>query len=407
MKRWRMIPVLLATLIVSACGTETGEPTSEGRSGDDTEPGAVEAAGPEPRLAVTYDGGVLVLRASDGEVLLDHPAEGFVRANPAGDDRHVLLSTSRGFEALDLGSWTHSHGDHGHSWIGEPRLTGTVFEAQEPGHVVHHEGHTVLFDDGTGSWTVFDPHDLADGTPETDRDAADQAHHGVAVRLGNGNLVHTVGDAETRTGVRLVTPAGHELAASDACPGVHGEAFAGEVAVFGCEDGALLVDGRTITKVDSPDAYGRIGNQAGSEDSPVLLGDYKTDPDAELERPTRVSLVDTRKGTIRLVDVKASYAFRSLGRGPEGEGLVLGTDGRLRVIDVDTGRTTATIPVLDRWREPVDWQQPRPALEVLDGTAYVTDPATSRLHVVDLARRRVTDTFDLPQVPNELVASAG
>ncbi|WP_067431252.1 zinc metallochaperone AztD [Nocardioides jensenii] len=407
MKKLRMIPVLLATLIAGACGTATGEREPEAASSSDPDRGSVEVAGPEPRLAVTYDGGVLVLRARDGEVLLDQPVEGFVRANPAGDDRHVLLSTGRGFEALDLGSWTHSHGDHGHSFTGEPHLTGTVVEAEEPGHVVHHGGHTVLFDDGTGSFTELDPHDLEHGTPETESGATDQAHHGVAVRLEDGNLIHTVGDSETRTGVRLVTAAGNELAASDDCPGVHGEAFAGDVAVFGCEDGALLVDGRTITKADSPDAYGRIGNQAGSGASPVLLGDYKTDPDAELERPTRVSLIDTRTARVRLVDVASSYTFRSLGRGPDGEGLVLGTDGRLRIIDVTSGKITAAIPVLKAWREPVDWQQPRPALEVLDGTAYVTDPAASRIHVVDLGSGKVTDTLDLPVVPNELVASAG
>src|SRR3546814_16304356 len=65
------------------------------------------------------------------------------------------------------------------------------------------------------------------------------------------------------------------------------------------------------------DSYGRIGNQAGSQASPVLLGDYKTDPDAELERPTRISLIDTRTAKIRLVDLPTSYSFRSLGRGTD------------------------------------------------------------------------------------------
>lgn len=410
MRKLRIIPVLLASLIIAACGTEGGDDESaaddRGEESSETS-GAVEATAPEPRLAVTYDGGVLVLRASDGQVLLDEKVEGFVRASAAGDGRHVMLSTSKGFETLDLGSWSHEHGDHSHAWTGEPHLTGTVFEAEEPGHVVSHDGRTVLFDDGTGRWTAFDSHDLADGTPEADSGRTDQPHHGVAVQLGNGNLLHTVGDEETRSGVRVVTAAGNELAASDRCPGVHGEAVAGETVVFGCEDGALIVDGRTVTKAKAPDAYGRIGNQAGSEESPILLGDYKTDPDAELERPTRVSLIDTRTGRIRLVDLGASYTFRSLARGPEGEGLVLGTDGNLRVIDVRRGKVTDTIPVSDSWREPVDWQQPRPAVDVADGTAYVTDPSTRSVHVVDLAAGEVKATHQLPQVPNELVASAG
>src|SRR3546814_17351720 len=100
------------------------------------------------------------------------------------------------------------------------------------------------------------------------------------------------------------------------------------------------------------DSYGRIGNQAGSQASPVLLGDYKTDPDAELERPTRISLIDTRTAKIRLVDLPASYSFRSLGRGPDGEARVLGTAGRLRVIDVDAGHGTTATEVTHAWRQP-------------------------------------------------------
>src|SRR5690606_38195452 len=131
------------------------------------------------------------------------------------------------------------------------------------------------------------------------------------------------------------------IAASDECPGIHGEAVAAdEVVLAGCEDGVLIVKDQKITKVDSPDAYGRIGNQAGSETSPVVLGDYKSDPDAELERPTRVSLTDTTTGTITLVDLPSSYTFRSLARGEHGEGLVLGTDGKIHVIDPRTAKIT-------------------------------------------------------------------
>ena len=70
--------------------------------------------------------------------------------------------------------------------------------------------------------------------------------------------------------------------------------------------------------MQSPDTYGRVGNQAGSASSAVVLGDYKTDPDAEHERPTRVALVDTRTAQLRLVDLPASYSSRSLARGEFG-----------------------------------------------------------------------------------------
>ena len=407
------LPVLLATLVVtgaSACGTASGPGGStdaEPATDSAREPTGTEVAAATPRLALTHDGGVMVVDVASGEVVADEAMEGFVRVSPAGDGRHALVSGNLGWHVLDLGSWGHEHGDHAHHYTHDPGLTGVLLEAAEAGHVVAHDGITTLFDDGTGTITVLDPDDLADGAPQVSTAAADEAHHGVAVRLVDRNLLLTVGDEESRSGVRLVSPSGAVLTETDECPGVHGEAFAEDVAVFGCEDGAVVVDGRQMTKVASPDAYGRIGNQAGSEVSPVLLGDYKTDPDADLERPTRVALVDTRDASLRLVDLGTSYSFRSLGRGPEGEALVLGTDGAIHVIDPETGDRMDAIDVVGRWREPLDWQQPRPALHVVGATAYVTDPDHDRVHVVDLDRGRVTSSLDLPHTPNEIVANAG
>ena len=410
------LKVLLATLVVlgaSACGTATdaGPAPADGSEPTDgeatTEVDGTEAASATPRLAVTHDGGVMVVDVTSGEVVADEPMEGFVRVSPAGDGRHVLVSGNLGWQVLDLGSWGHDHGDHAHHYTGDAGLTGVLLEAAEAGHVVVHDGITTLFDDGTGTITVFDPEDLADGAPEVTTATTDEAHHGVAVQLADRNLLMTVGDEESRSGVRLVGPSGTALAETDDCPGVHGEAFAEDAAVFGCEDGAVVVDGRDIAKVSSPDPYGRIGNQAGSDVSPILLGDYKTDPDAELERPTQVSLIDTRDASLRLVDLGTSYSFRSLARGPEGEALVLGTDGAIHVIDPESGERAGTIDVVGRWREPLDWQQPRPALHVVGETAYVTDPRRDRVHVVDLDRGTVTASLDLPHTPNEIVANAG
>ena len=410
------LKVLLATLVVlgaSACGTATdaGPAPADGSEPTDgeatTEVDGTEAASATPRLAVTHDGGVMVVDVTSGEVVADEPMEGFVRVSPAGDGRHALVSGNLGWHVLDLGSWGHDHGDHAHHYTGDAGLTGVLLEAAEAGHVVVHDGITTLFDDGTGTITVFDPEDLADGAPEVTTATTDEAHHGVAVQLADRNLLMTVGDEESRSGVRLVGPSGTALAETDDCPGVHGEAFAEDAAVFGCEDGAVVVDGRDIAKVSSPDPYGRIGNQAGSDVSPILLGDYKTDPDAELERPTQVSLIDTRDASLRLVDLGTSYSFRSLARGPEGEALVLGTDGAIHVIDPESGERAGTIDVVGRWREPLDWQQPRPALHVVGETAYVTDPRRDRVHVVDLDRGTVTASVDLPHTPNEIVANAG
>ena len=384
--------VALSAALLTSCSTDSG--TAEASTTDSA----------TPRLALSYDGGVLVLDAQSLDVVGSAEVDGFTRLNPAGDDRHVLISTGNSFTALDTGTWT----DGGSHYTAAPALTDVAFEAKTPGHVVRHDGKTVLFDDGTGLVRVFDPAALSQGAPDTTEFTTPEAHHGVAVELSDGSLLTTVGNEDERTGIVVLDRDRKEIARNEDCPGVHGEAVAAdETVVVGCQNGLLIYRDGVITKVTSPDPYGRIGNQAGDENSPILLGDYKTDPDAELERPERVSLTDTATGQLTLVDLGTSYTFRSLGRAPHGEALVLGTDGALHVIDPNTKTVSRTVDVLDPWTEPDQWQSPRPALYVQDHTAYVTDPANKKIHTIDLDTWAVSGQADLPETPNEITGVTG
>ncbi|MFI9450615.1 zinc metallochaperone AztD [Amycolatopsis sp. NPDC052450] len=374
-----------STLALAACATE--QPAAE----------AGKAAAPAPvvadPVAVTYDGGIVLL---DGKTLKEAknlPLEGFHRLNPAGNDRHLLVSTSTGFRVLDA--------------VGAV-LTDNEVKAAKPGHVVRHAGKTVLFADGTGEVTVFDPKTIGTAALPAPKHKTPEAHHGVAVELANGELVTTVGNKDKRSGIVVLDKDKKEIARNEQCPGVHGEAAArGEAVVVGCQTGVLIYRNGVITKVTSPDPYGRIGNQAGSDVSPITLGDYKVDEAAELERPTRISLIDTEKATLKHVDIGTSYTFRSLARGPQGEALVLGTDGQIHVIDPVSGAVTRKIAVIGTWQEPIEWQQPRPAIFVRGGTAYVTDPGKKEIHSVDLASGTKTATGTIPGTPNEVSGVLG
>ncbi|SEE63284.1 zinc metallochaperone AztD [Ruania alba] len=401
-------------LVLAACGSDAGagsdtaEPTDE-PTVEETMAAPTEEASVSPRIVITYDGGVQVLDATTLELVSDLPLEGFNRLNAAGDGRHVLVSTTGGFQVLDAGTWAEPHGDHGHFYTAEPMLTDVIFAAEKPGHVVVHEGRTALFDDGTGNIVVQDSDTIGEGVADDARELAlPAAHHGVAVELMDGSLLVTDGTEDERSGVRVLDADGEEIAATDDCPGVHGEATAAdEAVVIGCEDGVVIYADGELTKVDSPDDYGRIGNQAGTEESPIVLGDYKVDPDAELERPTRISLIDTRNGELQLVDLPSSYTFRSIARGDDGEALVLGTDGSLHVIDPESGELVRSIEIMDAWEESEVWQDPRPAIRVLDGTAYVTDPATNEIHAVDIETGEVWNTASLEVTPNEIALASG
>ncbi|UPL14396.1 zinc metallochaperone AztD [Microbacterium galbinum] len=364
---------------------------------------AASATEAGPRVAVAYEGGILVLDGETLETVADFDSEEFTRLNPAGDDRHVMVTMSEGFQVLDTGAGSSD----------DAALTDTVFAADTPGHVVRHGGKTILYADGTSDTTIFDTADLAasEGLPEVETIAGVEAHHGVSIVLEDGTFLTTVGNADGRNGIVVRDADGAEIASSDQCPGVHGEGTAAnEVVVFGCEDGALVYADGEITKLSAPDQpYGRMGNAYVSESSPIIVGDYKNDPDAEGYLLGAVTLIDTEALTYEVVDLPegAEYTFRDVARGPGELAYILGSDGSIHVLDPESGEITDTYPVIDAWEGPAEWQDAHPAIVVAGDIAYVTEPAANSVHAVDLTTGEVLASTELEVTPNEIAPAAG
>lgn len=410
-------PSLLAlgsTLVLAACGTSP-TPDSDAPSasptrvvgGDEREVRSVE-----PRVLLAHEAGLTLLDATSGEVVHKERREGFLRLSDAGDGRRVVVADGDVFRVFDAGIENVPHGDHGHAYESTPGLTDATYAAPHAGHAVPHGGTTAFFADGDGSVQLVPTAQIGSDVAPVQRFSSQAPHHGVAVAVEDGLLV-THGTEEARSEVRLVDDAGAVLASTTDCPGVHGEAAAapdgeGDVVLFGCENGPVVFRDGEFHKVAAPDAYARTGNAAGHPESPVVLTDYKTDPDADpVERPTRVALVDTRTDRLRLVDLGSSYWFRSLARGPEGEGVVLTYDGSLTVVDEESAKVTARIPVIAPWQEKDDWQEPGPVLRVVGDTAFVTDAERRELVVADLTSGEVVARHALEHAPTEMVAVTG
>lgn len=400
MRRTPVIPAAALVLLLGACAAPADPPAVEPDASDVT-----EVDSPQPRLAVLHDAGILVLDATDLDPIADVAVDGVTRLAEAGDGRHVMLTTEAGFAVLDGGAWTDSHGDHGHSYVSEPRLADAEFPMSHPGHVVPHHGTTALFSDGDGTVTLLDPDDLAEPDPESRVLELAAPHHGVALELSDGVVLVTAGDDDGRRSVLALAPDGTETARTDECPDVHGETVAANEAVlFGCTGAVVVHESGAFRTIALPDADAGVGDAAGHDDSSVVLTDY-VGPDDALDT---VALVDLSDDSVRLVELPAEYYYWSFARGGDGSGIVLGTDGALHVLDVESGEIAESIDVIEPWTAPEDWRDPAPSVTVLDDIAYVVDPAGNAVHAVDLVTGELLGAADLgATVPHSLALIEG
>lgn len=371
-----------------------------------------EVASLPTRVVLSHDGGLTTLDALSGETVATTERPGFLRLSHIGDGRHVMVSAGDEFLSFDTGLIKKPHGDHNHYYTADPTLESASHQAPHAGHVVHHAGKTALFSDGTGKAEIYDTAELADGAGSPRIVDSGAPHHGVAVPLEDGKVLITHGTEDERHTIRLLDNNDKVIAETTDCPGVHGEAVAaGDHVVFGCENGPVVFDGNKFHKAEvagiAKDDYQRSGNLAGSPESAVVLGDNKTDKDAEQERPTSINLIDSSKHSVRNVELGSSYWFRSLARGEKGEALVLTSDGKLNVIDPDTGEVTEKIEAIAPWEEKAEWQEPGPILQSRGGLAYVTDAEKQELVVIDYARGKVIARHSLDFAPVEMSVADG
>lgn len=402
-----------ATLALAACSGQTA-PVAGGQSAP-ASPSApaeerTEVDGPQPRLVIGTESGAAVFSIGDegalhseGDIATAHRPSTAV----GSDDRHVYLNQGDFdlTQVLDAGSWGQAHGDHSHYYTKMPSLRDLELKGDKPSHVVSHGERTAVFYDGTGAATVFRDAGLTIGKlDQVTVDAGTGAHHGVAVPLEETILISIAQEGEA-SGVSVRNADGSkELARHENCPGLHGEATVhGEdedTVIFGCTDGVLAVTGTEAVHIKNPtqEEEQRVSSFTVDADSDgprshLVVGNYGAES---------LGVIDLETKELSEIKIGTDYSGRA--RTADGDVAVLTTDGKLRVINPETGKETASIAVLDKFTIPEDWKISTPKVEVVGDQAFVTDPAEQVVIPVDLEDKLAGDPVSLSAEPNNLVA---
>jgi hypothetical protein len=356
------------------------------------------------RAAVTdhAQGGVAVVDLLTGRVLerFETASPGGLRHGAAPGQVSVAQGAAGRVDVIDLGMATEGHGDHTDLRLAAPRLLPRVAEGPKPSHVLGGDGRLASFFDGDGSVVV-----VGQGSPT--RLEANVAHHGLAYPFrstaGARLMVSHAASAGARPGgVVLLDETGREVARRDDCPMLHGEALSGRVIGVGCADGVLLLNSRSqeFRKISYPAGTegGRmVRSMIGGADFHLFVGDFG---------PTGVIILDPDAGHFTVVELPARRVAFTMDPQRANMMFVLTEDGTVHRIDTLKGEIVASVPAVQRYSLEGGPAVARPRLSAAGGLLAVTDPARSRLLVLDATTLAPTREIAIEGAPQNVLAIA-
>ena len=397
------LALLTSTALLAACGAPDSSPSAGGASPTGTTPSAdagkrTATSHPEPRIVVAHPDHVEVMDAEDLSSIasFDVANTPYVALGP--DNRHVftLEHTDKQVRMVDSGTWTEAHGDHGHSYVTDPSRLELVLKGTSY-HAVSGDKRSVVWNDDQGSISVIDAADLEDGSVTPKTIELNDVHHGVAVPWSDGGYLASFSANDEAAGVVKLDANGKELDRYAGCTHLHGESHVGESAyAFGCSDGIMVVDAKGAHKIAAPVKGTGASQLVGDGSSPVVAGNVSGD-DPDLA--TKLALYDTAKGTAKVVDLGVEFSRLAAS---DGQVVVIGTDGKLHVVDLATAKVR-TIKATEAWTKPKEFLDPRPQLALAGDRAWVTDPMTKQILVIDLTTGKKVTSAPVKGQPDQIV----
>ena len=394
LRRAALLPSALAVLLAAtACApaVPTGSLGAESAPAPESAP---EAHGIDAGAAAEVASPALALVTADarGELtLLDLDTEERVVLAPGRDDVDGVFGDGRllyrahdagdrtAVEVFDSARWTVPHGDHTHSFRGDPHPVGTIDGRGAAAVAAGEQRAALAFDRGEVIVLAHDELDAVDAAPRVEVDAA-----GAVVPFAGHLLVPTADAAIT-----ITDPTGAPVAGAGVpCAGASDADVTRVGVVFVCADGAVLL----TREVGGAVAGEHIPFPAGAEPTGELSGRADRPDLAGVAGDLGAWLLDVRARRWTLVPSDVPLV-RAVALGDDANRTVaIDADGSVRVLAPDGAVIARTEPLLaaslhdpalrDRVRLIVDAQH-----------AYVSDPATGSVHEIDHGDGRLTRTF--------------
>jgi len=310
---------------------------------------------------------------------------------------------------VDGGIWTHN----GRAHVESPSLLGFELTDGWPTHANVNGDWISVFFDGSGNAAWLNEQDFFDGSPRVafEVPTGGPHHSGSATLIVNGQPFFAVAPRHPEgeilpTSVEVRDRDGNVVATVPDCPRMHGNSSAGDVAVFGCVDGLVLVrpsgssvEALKVTPEGEMEGLG-LRNAWSATGAPFIIGQFSSPPGQQPSRRV-LALVDVSTGGLTpLPELPGGTIdhFRAV-EPQQGQAVLLGRDGTLYIfngsgqLQRQVAGVVPTIPESGATTHQVS---------VVENLAAVASPSTGEVVLVNLASGQVDRRINVGGSPSRL-----
>lgn len=287
------------------------------------------------------------------------------------------------------------HGDHV-DVKGTPKFGAMIGQSSKPTHFKSKRGEILTFNDGDGTLSIGRESDIH--TPNMKLQVINAkltAHHGAMAHFSNGTYAITekTGDipGTLPEQVKIIDANGNEkFAAKLATKGIHGNATDGKSAVFGSASGILVVSENGDQKfIPHPSDFGTawFGTILETSRQGYFLG---------YTAAMGIYLIDIAKNEVKPLFESTDIMQANVSMDGTRVG-ILTHAGEFVYKEISTGNTLKTINAMLPAVAKTETQKPQ--LVISGRFAYLTQPKTGELLMVNIQNPSVSQRFKVSPTP--------